>query len=179
MCPFEHYTTNYFQQYIPNDWDLVITFFVVFSRFEYALKASGCVNGNENEAKANWDSFASSIRKQFQLDRTPDLQEAINYLHQFPPRKQVVRQSNRLGWSDPRSNDKPPTIFDLLGYIRTIRNNLFHGAKFQEILHESNQNDRNRHLLQSALIVLEECLQISTNVQQAFFAEIPSTLSQD
>jgi hypothetical protein len=174
MYPFAHFTANYFQQYIPeNNRNLVITFIIVFSRFEYALKAEGLINGSPENVSANWDSFAGTLREQFQPGRTPSLQAAVDYLHNSPPRKQIIQGDNRLGWSSSRNSGNTPLIHELLLSIRTIRNNLFHGAKFQEIFHENHIENRNQQLLQSSLIVLDECLRLSPQVQSAFFAEIP------
>lgn len=176
MYPFAHFTANYFQQYIPeNNRDLVITFFITFSRFEYALKEEGFFNGNQNKVTANWDQFATSIRGSFQPDRTPELQAAVDYLHNSPPRKQIVLDGTRLRWSHPRYRENTPLFNELLLSIRTVRNNLFHGAKFQEIFHEDHSSGRNQRLLQSSLIILEECLRLSKTVRRTFFAGIPSS----
>lgn len=173
MYPFAHSAANYFQQYIPeNNRDLVITFFIAFSRFEYALKEEGFSNGNLDNVSANWDRFATSIRGSFQPDRTPELQAAVDYLHDSPPRKQIIQSDTMLGWSPSRYPKNTPLIHELLLSIRTVRNNLFHGAKFQEIFHENHSSGRNQLLLQSSLIILEECLRLSTTVRRTFFAEI-------
>lgn len=180
MYPFAHFAANYFQQFIPeNNRDLVITFFIAFSRFEYALKEEGFVNRNQDKVTANWDQFATSIRASFRPDRTPELQAAVDYLHDSPPRKQIVQGGTRLGWSPSRYPENTPLIHELLLSIRTVRNNLFHGAKFQEILHENHSNDRNQLLLQSSLIILEECLRLSTPVRRTFFAEIPPSFDMN
>ncbi len=174
MYPFAHFAINYFQQYIPeNNRDWVLTFFIAFSRFEYALKVEGFSNGNLDNVSANWDQFARSIRGSFQPDRTPELQAAVNYLHDSPPRKQIIQGGTKLGWSPSRYPENTPLIHELLLSIRTVRNNLFHGAKFQEVFHEDHSSSRNQQLLQSSLIVLEECLRLSTTVRRTFFAEIP------
>ncbi|MDP3441479.1 MAG: hypothetical protein Q8T08_01345 [Ignavibacteria bacterium] len=174
MSPVRNFTANYFQQYIPeNNRDLVITFIIVFSRFEYALKAEGFINGDENGVTANWDTFANSIREHFQPNRTRELQTSVKFLHQSPPRKQIKLENNQLGWSQPRNLENQPQLHELLLSVRTIRNNLFHGAKFQEIFQENQSIDRNQLLLQYSLVVLNECLRLSPQIQQTFFAEIP------
>jgi len=177
---FSDFTASYFQQYIPkNDWDLVITFFIVFSRFEYTLKKEGFVNGDQDRVTANWDTFAAKIRKDFRPERSPELQAAVNYLHDSPPRKQIVQGGTRLGWSPSRYPENTPLIHELLLSIRTVRNNLFHGAKFQEVFHEDHSSSRNQQLLQSSLIILEECLRLSTPVRRTFFAEIPPSFNMN
>jgi len=160
-----------------NNRDLVITFFITFSRFEYALKEEGFVYGNQDKVTANWDQFATSIRGSFHPDRTPELQAAVDYLHNSPPRKQIIQSDKRWGWSRSQSQypKNTPLIHELLLSIRTVRNNLFHGAKFQEIFHENPSGGRNQLLLQYSLIILEECLRLSKNVQRTFFAGISSS----
>jgi hypothetical protein len=37
---------------------LVLQFFLVFARFEYALKRSGFLRGNESKVEPDWDRFA-------------------------------------------------------------------------------------------------------------------------
>ena len=175
MSAFDHFTDRYFRQYIPEDSrSLVIDFFIVFSRFEYALKATGFTNGNEDGVSANWDTFAASIRGSFQADKTPELRTAVGYLHNSPPRKQILEGSGILGWAPRIPGDSLPLINELSLSIRTIRNNLFHGSKFQEILPEG--HDRDRRLLRSSMIVLEECLRLAPNVRERFFSEIPDVL---
>lgn len=175
MCPFDHFTENYFNHYAPNnDISLVINFFVVFSRFEYALKETRFINGNEDGVSANWDLFASSIRESFQADRTPELRNSVDFLHFSPPRKQIIQDGNCLGWAPNRRGNNQPLIHELLLSIRTIRNNLFHGGKFQEVLHEGHARDR--QLLHTSMIILEECLRLAPSVRTSFFPEIPDML---
>lgn len=168
MPAFEDFRVNYFKRFIqePNR-ELVITFFIVFSRFEYALKSEGFFINNHDNVSANWDSFASSIRDQFDAKKTPELLEAVNYLHNSPPRKQVVKEDNQFGWSLRRNDENLPLIHELLLSIRTVRNNLFHGSKFQEI--SDGGENRNTQLLINSLIILDECLDLSTQVNSRFY----------
>ena len=43
------------------DRDLLLQFFVLFSRFEYSLKRSGFLKTGD-EAKPDWDDYAKSLR---------------------------------------------------------------------------------------------------------------------
>ena len=47
------------------DADLLLDFFLVFSRVEYALKNGGFVKGDERRVDPDWDGFAASIKDQF------------------------------------------------------------------------------------------------------------------
>jgi len=53
-----------------------------------------------------------------------------------------------------------------LRMVRSIRNNLFHGGKYNIEVHED--TDRTEHLLRSSLVVLEECLELSPEVRLHF-----------
>ena len=107
--------------------ELSLELFRMFARFEYALKAAGYHEGN-GEAKPDWRRFAESIPDIFDNPSTLELQTAIDYLEQHPPKKQVVKD-NVLEWqvSRPSTNLKSDLI---LLYVRRVRNNLFHGGKF-------------------------------------------------
>ena len=65
--------------------------------------------------------------------------------------------------------NKPITI-ELGLHIRTIRNNLFHGGKFKGIYQED--ISRNYILLQSAMIILNEWLDLNEDVKTLFLEDI-------
>jgi hypothetical protein len=64
-------------------------FFKLFARAEYSLKASGfhCGNGN---ATANWENFALSIDEKFTSVTVDNFKEAIKYIKEHPPKKQII-----------------------------------------------------------------------------------------
>ncbi|MBP6003683.1 MAG: hypothetical protein KA746_09645 [Pyrinomonadaceae bacterium] len=136
--------------------------FQKFSRFEYALKAAGFHTG-EGEAKADWRNFALSIEKDL-ANPEGNLKAAIEYILTQPPRKQVIR-NGLLEWdpSAPTTNSQADLI---LLYIRRIRNNLFHGGKFNGHWFDP---PRSAELLRSSLTVLDACLEASTDVRVAFY----------
>src|SRR5438105_6143516 len=106
---------------------LAAELFRTFARFEYALKAVGYHMG-DGRAAPNWRAFAESIPVAFDDPQDPDLKAAVAYILEHPPRKQVVA-NGVLAWSG-----EPPQT-DLLSdrillYVRRVRNNLFHGGKF-------------------------------------------------
>ncbi len=103
-------------------------FYYMFSRSEYALKASGFLM-NGVDAKANWDSFAGSIRPNFNRNKSKELNDAVKYIKSNPPKKQIVNAGD-LAW-DQTNNDNLPLVNFLILMIRRIRNNLFHGGKLQ------------------------------------------------
>jgi hypothetical protein len=64
---------------------------------------------------------------------------------------------------------RPPQESDvefLLRMVRCVRNNLFHGGKHTNEVHEDTEGTE--MLLKSSIAILEECLALSPNVKQAF-----------
>jgi hypothetical protein len=138
--------------------------FRVFARFEYALKAAGFHIGNENEeAKPDWRSFAESVPDAFKNLQNEDLKESIRYIKAHPPKKQVIQGGN-LAWSDvvPATNLESDLI---LLYVRRVRNNLFHGGKFNGRWFDP---ERSKLLLRHCLTILNACLDVSPSVREAY-----------
>lgn len=105
-----------------------IDFFVVFSRFECALKRSGTYAiGNEDRIDPYGDGFARDLSPAF-LERI--IEQAIApVLLNRPPKKQVKLADGALGWKDIGS---VKNTADLFLAIRRARNNLAHGARYRD-----------------------------------------------
>lgn len=144
--------------------DLVLEFFLKLSRLEYALKLSGYFTGNENKAKPDWDRFANEISNQFNSASTVELETACTYYLALPPYKQVVTHGN-LDWNRAMP-EHGSDISKLLVLVRRVRNNLFHGGKYNP--QEESETERNTLLLQFGLIILNEALRLSPRVNQAY-----------
>lgn len=141
------------------DQELIRDFFACFAAAEFDLKAMGYIRRGSEDAQADWDSFACSIRQRFRVDRPPPLAKSWRALTTNPPRKQVIRQG-RLAWLDvPRSAGLSDAEYGLV-LVRRVRNNLFHGAKF--FLGGSNQPERDRELVEASLKILEFALSLSS-----------------
>lgn len=107
---------------------LAMDFFVVFSRFECALKRSGrYAIGDDTKVDPDWNGFACDLGPDF-LTAVFD-QGVAPVLIGKPPKKQVKLADGSLGWKDmgPVKNTA-----DLFLAIRRARNNLAHGAKYQD-----------------------------------------------
>lgn len=146
------------------DQKLLLEFFMKFSRFEFALKISGFARGNENYVTPAWSRFVQTISKNFNKNRTPELSQACDYYLVNPPQQQVL-VGDSLGWnaSIPETNNGPELILKL---VKRVRNNLFHGGKYNAELHE--ETARSEELLRNGLIILEECLYLSPDVKSAY-----------
>jgi hypothetical protein len=148
------------------DRERVLEFFAYFSRFEYSLKRSGFLMPGEN-ANPNWDKFANSIRGHFAKIHDATFVNAATFLLAEPPKTQVVL-GNDLGWEETtRRNGEHDEKFTSR-LIRTVRNNLFHGGKYPYPAGPMPDAGRNRRLLDAALTVLGQCLEISPSVRSAF-----------
>jgi hypothetical protein len=151
--------------------DLLLEFFLVFAKFEYALKNSNFakpVHSNEEAvipAEPDWGRFALSIHNLFDRTQTSDLAQACEYMFINPPLRQVL-VNGRLGWE---GGGLKPSLTDterLLVLVRRVRNNLFHGGKFSNEVFEN--TERHERLVRSSLLILEESLRASPNIKAAF-----------
>ncbi len=147
---------------ITNDKDIdeiAIELFRRFARMEYALKAAGFHNG-EGKAEANWDKFAVSIRGRLEIN--PRIADAVKYMTENPPKNQVVLNGN-LEWQSASRDDSQ--THELLLCVRRVRNNLFHGGKFNGHWFEP---ERSEILLRHSLSILDACLRASPDLDEAF-----------
>jgi len=150
--------------------ELVLQFFITFSRFEYALKRAGFVkSGPSNSALPDWSKFAKEKCNAL-LDDTTDIEftEARSFLLQKPPQKQIfVKSGNCMQWQNNTKRNGEGDAEYLLRLVRDVRNNLFHGGKYPEgpvsglIL-------RNSKLLQACLTILEKGLSLDADVKHFF-----------
>lgn len=145
-------------------------FFVLFSRFEYALKRSGFLRPNVPEAQADWGRFARENQTAFSERNSALVAEAVAYYKVKPPRKQL-QQNSRLHWSDPlRPGDGEKPLEFLCRAIGTVRNNLFHGGKFSQF--PVQDASRDEALLMYAKELLFELLELDAEVRRQFFEGI-------
>lgn len=143
------------------DSSLVQQFFELFSRFEYALKREGFLP-ETGDATPNWSLFQKSIVGRFTEVRDTDFVNAVLYLKQNPPRKQIVA-AGTLEWKDVRQSGEADEYF-VLDCVRRIRNNLFHGAKDDSISDPA----RDTELLRHGIAVLTGVLKIAPGLDYIF-----------
>jgi hypothetical protein len=146
---------------------LAVDFFVVFSRFECALKRSGkYAKGNKDGVDADWDRFAQDLGPQFLGDVIAHGVAPV--LVENPPKKQVKLNAT-LGWKDMGAVENTA---DLFLAIRRVRNNLVHGGKYQDggagqaaLLDGSERDDA---LLEQSLAVMSLALKSRPDVYNFF-----------
>lgn len=144
---------------------LTAEFFRTFARMEYALKAAGYHRG-EGDANPDWQRFAVTVEGAVANPDDRRLRAAIDYISQRPPRKQVIR-NGQLAWEDaiPQTNSQADL---LLLYVRRVRNNLFHGGKFNGHWFEPERSDA---LIRHSLVILRACRDASDEVTRAYGAD--------
>lgn len=141
---------------------LAAELFHVFSRTEYSLKAAGFNNG-EGVAEANWRKFALAVEGLIANPPSQEFKEAIEFIMGAPPKRQVIR-GGVIEWeqSKPSTDSKAD---ELLIYVRRVRNNLFHGGKFNGHWFSP---ERSEGLLKHSLVVLSACVEAVPDVRAAY-----------
>jgi hypothetical protein len=141
-------------------------FFVLFSRFEYALKRSGFLK-TRPAAEADWDRFALVVHNAFSRLEHGAVRQAVQYYEQHPPRKQL-QEGGHLRWSEPLSHgDGENQLVYLCRAVGVVRNNLFHGGKFPQM--PIADPSRDQHLLTHARELLFSLVELHEEVRQHFF----------
>lgn len=150
---------------LPVSNELLLDYFLTFAKFEYALKISGFFqrtapekvdSKKPPEAKPDWDSFANSLRDNFDENTSNGLANACLYFSDHPPNKQVIiiiEDNYNIAWETPVIPENEHRIQFLLRMVRSVRNNLFHGGKFNNEVHES--AERTTLLLENSMIHFE------------------------
>lgn len=146
------------------DSELLLHYFILFSRFEYALKRNGYIYSNH--MFCDWNKFGEDITKDYKMNSEEgELSVAIDYLINHAPLKQIICDNGKsMTW------EKIIISSDVKGLvlcIKTIRNNLFHGGKYPAgpVVEES----RNTKLLSSCIVVMEDLINYHQGVKSSFF----------
>ena len=144
--------------------ELAQEMFVTFARFEFALKAATYRN-SDGPVQADWTTFAQSEPVCSLIDElSADDHSAVTYIVSHPPKKRIVCDG-QLAWSDAQPTTNPLADRVLI-YVRRVRNNLFHGDKFNPAWTEP---ERTGHLLKASLDILHHCLDVSPQVRDAYY----------
>lgn len=129
---------------------LAFRFFRLFARFEATLKERGFYRVENGRIVVDWDRFATEVvGKQF-LAELGDKAEAAIYVLSEPPKRQGPNTEGKIVWIDVSADDKSAQA--LVGHIRRMRNNLYHGGKFNGTWFDP---ERSELLLAHGLTILE------------------------
>ncbi len=145
---------------------LAYEFFREFARCEYCLKAIGFREEGKDgrAAKANWrGKFAQEVQSVIEGSSSTEVQAAVTYFLKTPPWKQVIRNKH-LDWDDTLPDHKNNTELVLLLVCR-VRNNLFHGGKFNGRYFEP---QRSEELMTHGLVVLRACITNHPKMNEAY-----------
>jgi len=145
--------------------DLAIEFMATFSRMEHALKSTGYALGNQGKVEPDWDRFANEIDQQFDQLNNNQLTEAKDFLLNSPPRKQVL-QDGLVTFQEQTVDQNQRTTQQVLRFVRTVRNNLFHGGKYLPT--GENEVGRNEELVKASLKVIKACIELNDGVRQSY-----------
>ena len=147
--------------------ELLLKFVIVFSRFEYALKRGG-YRQKGDAAKPDWDKFAQECES-LQPEAVLQLKTSGEYLISRPPGKQVYIDDDCLDFVPIKFANEPHLAEKLIRYIKTVRNNLFHGGKYPGKYID--EPGRNAELLESSIATLI-CLLKTNKKLQGLFIEV-------
>lgn len=148
----------------------IYEFFCIFSRFEYSLKRCKYLE-NGDFVKPDWIKFSQELDRKYKQyffeNIKEEFEKAKRYLFEYPPKKQIIKNQNRLGWMGGVTIVYTDQSFEkLLCLVRRVRNNLFHGGKFET--GPVDGSERNMELINSSIIVLKECLSLNSCVFEVF-----------
>lgn len=148
-----------------DNYKLACEFFVCFSRLEYALKRAGYYGLSRNFLNVDWKRFCSDFSDRFCVDSSEELRKSFDYFESFPPRNQIIR-NRKLSWSKPLLKGDSTELDWLVRVVRCVRNNLFHGGKFQS--EEIEEPTRNAKLISHSVVVLKCLATLSDDVERYF-----------
>lgn len=137
-----------------------VELFKVMMRHEFAIKEIGyCRAAGNQYASVDWDRFANECLGAAFFDAITGAGKA-DTLIETPPKRQIADRSGHLSWelTGPVSN-----IQELIGSLRRVRNNLFHGGKSCDP-----DRDRNDALVRNALAVIHDILLHDQDLRMMF-----------
>ena len=134
--------------------------FKVMMRLEFALKEIGfCRAANNQNTGVDWDRFANE-RLGTPFFNTIIEEGTLCVLVQSPPKHQTIDDQGNLAW---KTVAAVSNIQELVGSIRRVRNNLFHGGKSGDP-----DRDRNEDLVADALRVIDAVLKNDDDLRMMF-----------
>ncbi|WP_230432141.1 hypothetical protein [Plesiomonas shigelloides] len=158
----------------------IFKFFVIFSRFEFALKSSGFLvkkpseKPSEKPAEPNWDSFVKKYKKTFQV--TDELNNSFTYLTNqcSAPSRQILVVSDEgtvnevlsSTWKKQNIDANAPDLKKVVDSIKLVRNNLFHGGKYGD--KSWNDPERTSLLIEHSIKVIWALVELNSDIEVYF-----------
>jgi len=129
---------------------LAFEFFKSFAKYESSLKDQGYFEvSRRGRISVQWDRFVNQVVGREFLDELGEYRGCAEYILQNPPKQQTVNEAGEIIWKDVPNNESNIQI--LFGHICRVRNNLYHGAKFNGTWFDP---ERSLLLLENSLKVL-------------------------
>lgn len=157
---------DYVTLFEPEDQQRVFRFLALFARWECALKRSHFARaGAHRQAEADWNAFADTVAGALDGVQVANYATARDHMLSNPPRRQCL-EDGQLRWRpNPRRANESDARY-LFRVVKDVRNNLFHGGKYQGgPFHEL---ARDRRLIDSATQVLEAMIDLDPRIRQVF-----------
>ena len=108
---------------------IAFKFFKLFAQYESSLKERGFYRvSGKGGIIVDWDRFACDRIGSDFLAQMGDQAEAATFILNAPPQKQAVDANGHIVWQEVANDDQ--SVQALFGHLSRMRNNLFHGAKF-------------------------------------------------
>jgi hypothetical protein len=160
---------------------LACEFFLLFSKYEFALKALGYVSNYTNSLAVmpNWEKFAKEKGAPLLNDPIPAVVAAKNWLLRNPAKRQESvakikkvdsKDKTELAWiqHQPAIDPKDAKAVDLFRMIKNVRNNLHHGGKFKEGVYSSDwvESPKSKKLIECSLVILRRLCETDVDVGQ-------------
>jgi hypothetical protein len=148
-------------------------FFVIFSRFEFALKEAGFINNNGEggSVEASWDKFIKKYKKQYVVKH--EFLNSFDYLtkNTTAPNKQVIQviaeDELKAIWRNQSIDPHAPELKKVIDSIKIVRNNLFHGGKYG---HKSwNDKERTQKLIEHSIIAIFSFIELDETIRYYFY----------
>lgn len=130
---------------------LAFRFFKLFARYESTLKERGYFRvERKDRIVVDWDRFANEVVGAHFIDALSDKAKSAKFILQQPPMRQAANDEGKIVWKEVSNKDQ--SVQAMFGHICRIRNNLFHGAKFNGTWFDPG---RSKSLLEHGLVILE------------------------
>jgi hypothetical protein len=157
---------DYVALFEAEDQQRVFRFLALFARWECALKRNQFARaGAHGQAEADWNAFADRVAGALGTIQVDGYADARDYLQNNPPQRQYLENGGIAWRPNPRRADETDARY-LFRVVRDVRNNLFHGGKYQGGPVE--ELARDRRLIDSATHILEAAVELDARVRGVF-----------
>lgn len=157
------------REYKHIDSTMILDFFIIFSRFEYALKSSGYIpDKKKSKPEIDWKNFKEEIKDEFKLEEV----KHPNEMELFEDFKTQYIYKGTLKWREFNIDSTKSDAEIIIDIVKTIRNNLFHGAKNTEYCTGVDEK-RDENLLLYGIKAIEKLIEAEKEVKTNFYYTLP------